>query len=164
MTDAANEARMAPKTRLPGRYRAVVMGTIIFLCGALSGGGMTAIIGGRLVLDRIQNPHHLVDRIVGRLAWRLDLSDEQEARVRDIVSAHQQEFRALVAEIRPRFDATLETLRRDIAAQLDEEQVEEFNQHFDRIRALLTPRVPAPDGTADGAQNAPPSAISSDEG
>lgn len=163
MTNVAGKSPMASKLARRSRYRAIGMGVIIFVCGALCGSGMAVIIGGRLVLDRIQNPPHFADKLVSRLAWRLDMTDEQEARVRDVVATHQDEFRALVAEIRPRFDATLETLKRDIAAQLDEEQAEEFNQHFNRLRSMLTPRIPAPRGPIEATDQAPPPATGGQE-
>ena len=133
------------KTRMRccGRWRAVVLSAVLFVSGALVGGGAAVHVLRHEVLRQIQHPDELVSLLGDHLVCKMSLSDEQGRDVRAILARHQAAFRRMRTEVQPRVETQLDALRADVAAALNEKQKAWWTRHFDHVRSTWIPPVPA---------------------
>lgn len=138
MTEHASE-KVSPsdKTiapRKPRRWRAVALGLVILLCGALLGSGAT-IIFVKHMFEVVHKPGAATNRITDHMRRKLDLSDEQTAKVRAILLERETALRAIVQEMLPKLEEQLKRAREEVAAVLDPEQARGWTKRFDRMEA-----------------------------
>ena len=69
--------------------------------------------------------------LVERMESRLKLSPEQREQVRKIVEASQSRMQALTDEVRPKFESESQSMRLEIEATLNEEQMAAFDRIFE---------------------------------
>lgn len=147
-TDATSPQPLPRPSR--SRIRAVVLGFLILMCGIVIGSGVAFKILWDRVLYACEHPEEMPQRITERLQKRLDLTDAQVREVRAII-ARQYEVRVSIRrETRPKMEAEFETLRKEVEAVLDEEQVGRWNELYGAMRErwqrpLLEEKTPAKD-------------------
>ena len=123
-------------------WRMLLMSTLILACGMVIGSGLTLYIAVHRVMDTIQNPQHVPERMTERMGKHLDLTDEQAAAVRAILEEGQEELLAIRDEVEPRVTAQLDKMQADIESVLTPEQVERFRNRIDLLKARLEPARP----------------------
>lgn len=69
--------------------------------------------------------------LVQRMESRLNLSTEQRERVLSIVEASQGRMQILMDEVRPKFETESQSMRLEIEATLNEEQMAAFDRIFE---------------------------------
>jgi Spy/CpxP family protein refolding chaperone len=80
-----------------------------------------------------------------RLSRALDLTDEQDARIREILEARRANSARVLEEIQPRLQAELDSIRIEIRAILTPAQAERFDEFMRREEEMFTRRMPRPD-------------------
>ena len=119
----------------------LLLGVIILCCGGIIGSGITLhYLWGRLMTG-IHNPspEAAQERLMNRMDHMLDLSDEQQTRVREILREEQPVFMALRADFFPRLDTALEELHATIGKELNPEQKETWDARFDHLQGMFIP-------------------------
>jgi len=148
MTQHPSESSLSaelPPIKKPRRWRAVLLGIIILICGALIGSGVTVIVIHKMVLHAIRHPEQTPMRITNRIKSKLGLSDEQAARVREIIAARQKAIQAIRRDVQPRVERELEGAKEDVAALLNPEKARQWRERFDYLRKTWIPEPPAHD-------------------
>lgn len=132
-----------PALRKPRRWRAVLLGIVILICGALIGSGVTVIVIHKMVLHAIRHPEQTPMRITKRIQSKLRLSDEQAAKVREIITTRQKAIQAIRRDVQPRVEKELDGAKEDVAALLNPEQARQWRERFDYLRKTWIPEPPA---------------------
>ena len=126
-------------------WKTGVIVTLIFLIGYLAGIG--TLFSLRYVRERnipaMRNPAETLTM----LSEKLNLNQEQKRAVREIVLKTRRDLFTIREEARPQVRKRLETARDEIAALLNEEQRERFDQLVEeRLEPLMDMRERMPRG------------------
>ena len=132
-------------------WRDVLLGLALFTCGVLVGGVVvTKVYTHRAMI--IQRGGFDKPRAFARLERALDLNEEQAKKVREILGKGLDDLKGIRRSVRPQVDTTLERIRADVAAVLDERQKKKWEARFDSVREQWFP--PPLDSTAkDGGKS-----------
>ncbi|MGB7212050.1 MAG: periplasmic heavy metal sensor [Gemmatimonadales bacterium] len=108
--------------RRTSRLGAALLLAAVFVAGAIAGGALEAAhtLGPR-------HPPRGPDGFVRHLADELTLSAPQQDSVRAILQRHKPQMDSAWAEMRPRVETLRQTIRSEIAAQLDSTQRVKFD-------------------------------------
>ncbi len=140
MTDSiAKTASVLPRKK---RWRSVLLGLIILLCGIAIGAGSAVVIIQKVVLSAIWNHQEMPDRLTQRIRDKLHLTDEQTQKVRAIIVERQQAIQAVRRDCQPRLEKELEQAKEEIASVLDPRQAKAFRGRFDYLRRSYWPPPP----------------------
>jgi hypothetical protein len=137
---------IAPKRK---RWRAFFLGIMILLCGMVIGAGGTVVVMKRIILHAIQHPEEAPQRITDRVRNKLDLTEDQAAKVKAILTERQKKIQALRRQVQPEVQKELEKAKEDVAAVLKPDQAEKWRERFDHLR-IWFPALPANRGTSGG--------------
>jgi hypothetical protein len=66
---------------------------------------------------------------------KLDLSDEQAAKVLAILTKRETALRSIIQEMQPKFEEQLQRAKDEVAAVLNPEQARKWRKRFDRVKA-----------------------------
>ncbi|MBI4961670.1 MAG: hypothetical protein HY913_00180 [Desulfomonile tiedjei] len=138
-----------PPVRKPRQWKAVLLGVVILICGALIGSGITVIVVHKMVSHAISHPEEAPMRITNRIQRKLGLSEEQTAKVREIVTTRQKAITAIRKEVQPRVESELAGAKEDVAALLDPEKARRWREWFDYMRKTW---IPGPPRESEGGQ------------
>ncbi len=138
--------RIASKKK---RWRSFLLGVLILVCGMAIGTGGTVVVMKRIILSAIQHPEKVPQRITDRMHRKLDLTDDQAAKVKAILTERQKEIQALLRQIQPEVGKELEKAKEDVAAILKPDQDKKWRERFDRWR-IWFPAPPANRSTSGG--------------
>lgn len=120
------------------RGRTVLLGAVIFLCGAVCGAAAPTLLAAR----RLENfrQHGLnTDQAFSRLRRALDLNEEQAAEVRDILKRGIGDLREVRRKVSPEVDETLSHIRAEVAGVLDQRQRSLWETRFETMRERWFP-------------------------
>ncbi len=153
MTEAGTEGpisptslSIAPKKR---RWRSFFLGVVILLCGMVIGAGGTVVVMKHIILRAIQHPEEAPQRITDRVRNKLDLTEDQAAKVKAILTERQNKIQALRRQVQPEVEKELEKAKEDVAAVLKPDQAEKWRERFDHLR-IWFPALPADRSTSRG--------------
>jgi Spy/CpxP family protein refolding chaperone len=125
------------------RSRAALVIVLSLIAGAILG-----IAADRTVLQRVgrrpPDPRRAGEHFARMLEHRLDLTDEQKAKVQAIISRHSDATEAIFRETQPRIHAQMEATDREIEALLTPEQREKFHELVRERNAHHPPPPPPP--------------------
>jgi len=107
-------------------WKTGVIVALIFLIGYLAGIG--TLLSLRYVRERNIRPMRNPAETLTMLSEKLNLNQEQKRAVREVVLQTRRDLFTLREEARPRVRKRLEAARDEIAALLNEEQRERFDQ------------------------------------
>ena len=128
----------APRRPLP-RWVQVTVLLVVFASGAVVGAMIaTKAIHSRMETYRQQAPIFSND-IVARLRVRLDLSDGQAERVRDIVERRHARMIELRREGSQSMHAEFNAMEQEVAAVLDDQQMQHWHRIADFVRQRFLP-------------------------
>ncbi|MBI5252459.1 MAG: hypothetical protein HY912_23440 [Desulfomonile tiedjei] len=139
--------KIVPKRR---RWRSFFLGMMILLFGIAIGAGGTVVIAKRVILHAIHHPEEAPKRMTERVRSKLDLSEEQTAKVKAILTERQKEIQALRRRIQPEVENELQKAKEEVAAILRPDQAEKWRERFDQLR-IWFPALP-PDGSSSPAK------------
>ena len=126
-----NESLPRPKRR---RLWTILLVLGIFVCGMVTGGGLTLKIISVRIQDATHNPSEMAERITGRMTRYLDLNDMQSAQVEKIIKQNLADLQPLRTEVRSRLIRQMEKTKREIAPLLTPEQVEKLDKRIRRLQ------------------------------
>ena len=116
---------------LSSRTKAVLLAVAIlaagFVCGAVAD-RWVLLRGGPLVGPRPGGPLR-EGRFVGRFARHLDLTEEQQQKIRSILDEGRESTRAMQTDVRTR----MEEVRRETHSRIREMLTDEQREKFDRM-------------------------------
>ena len=139
----ASERRGHSARRRPGRWVHWLSALLIFCAGMVVGaGGTIGVIRQRIIEHHRKPPGHAVNHIMDRLDRKLDLREDQHARIEVIVQQRLGALREIRDETVPRVRAELGAALEDIATELDTAQEAAFRERFSLLEELLPP-IPA---------------------
>ncbi|MDB6015754.1 MAG: hypothetical protein JWR19_243 [Pedosphaera sp.] len=110
---------------------------LVFAAGAVSGVIGTRIAVRHFIAQAVRNPDVLRDKVERDLARKLDLTTDQEAKVRLILQDAQGQIRDLRREFGPRYMVIMNQAEREIAATLTPEQRRLFDRYREENRRFL---------------------------
>jgi Spy/CpxP family protein refolding chaperone len=97
---------------------------VVFLLGSITGAAITGLYRLRAGSDRADKSAH--DRFE-KMSRDLSLTDDQRKQVSTILDETRNDYKALRAELRPRFDEPRQKARARIRALLTPEQQQKFD-------------------------------------
>jgi hypothetical protein len=123
---------------VPGRRRRwlvkILLGLLIFSCGAVTGGGVALRVVWNRVATTLRYPEQAPAKAAQHLTRVLRLDEEQSAEVKAIFERRFQAIAALRREIGPRVDSELQSIRDEISAVLRPDQIKRWTRIFDNLR------------------------------
>jgi hypothetical protein len=131
------------------RWRPLLLGVLILVCGIAIGSGGTVVVMKRMILRAIQHPERIPQRITDRMRGKLNLTEDQATKVKAILTEHQKKIQALLRQIQPGVNEEFVKAKEDVAATLNPDQAKKWRERFDRLR-IWFPAPPANRSTSDG--------------
>lgn len=137
---------------------------VLVLVGVFVAGALAGAAAGRLLQAREPTPTFVPGRMVGRppigrgeprpgqlrrspalmLQRRLDLTDEQAARVEEVFEARRERIEAILREVEPRMQAQRDSTDIELRSILTDEQREAFDEMIREQRVVRVFRgIPA---------------------
>lgn len=143
------------KRRWPRWLAMVLLGLVILGSGIVIGSVGTLVVVRRGIIRAIKHPEEIPERTIRRMARRYDLSEQQQAEVREILRRRLHRIAAIRQRLRPHLDAELDSLREEVAQVLTEEQEQQWREDFSRLRdavqvPMYAPHAP-PEEPAEGS-------------
>src|SRR5260370_25005727 len=113
----------------PGRTRLKVWLVLlgVFVLGSVTGAALTGLYRSRASADRPEAHERAMHERFEKMRTELNLTDQQTTAVRTILDETRNEYRALRAELKPRFDEPRQKARTRIRALLTPEQQQKFD-------------------------------------
>ena len=120
----------------------ILLALVIFVSGALVGGGLTFKIIASRFKGFFQDPEVAAERITHRMKRRLDLTDAQVVQVQRIILERQKALQSLRKKVWPELEAQIEKTRQELSAVLTPEQARKLEKEFSHFRKfwLRSPR------------------------
>ena len=137
--DTENSPLVRPRRRW---VRTFLLALVIFVSGAVVGGGLTFKVTTTGFKRFFQSPETVAERITRRMDKTLDLTDDQVLRVRQIILERQMVFYSLRKEVQPRLEAEIENTRRELNAVLTPEQARKWEKRYGRLLRFWLPAPP----------------------
>lgn len=122
-----------------GRWRLLLAGVVILVCGIVIGSGLTIIVVRKMIINSMRHPERIPNRITRRMKRKLDLTDEQAQRVKETVARYMHQLERIRKESRPRVYRQLEMLKEEVAKILNEKQRKVWRKRFKKLEDALPP-------------------------
>lgn len=117
----------------------ILLGLLIFACGAVTGGGVALRVAWDRVSTTLRHPEEAPAKATQRLTRMLRLDEKQSAEVRAILERRFEAIGALRREIGPRVDTELQSIRDEVSAVLHPDQVQRWTRIYDNLRPRMFP-------------------------
>lgn len=120
----------------------IALALCIFISGILAGAFGMRIYVQRAARDVLSGNPAFAERLVlSRLDAALDLTADQEARLRPLVAAGAEKFASLRLKFVPEVDAILEATAHDMKPELTPEQGARLDALLNNFKALRRPQA-----------------------
>jgi hypothetical protein len=136
-TDTATPNIAVPKKRR--RWLKVVLGIIILLCGFVLGSGTTIVVMHEKIMHTMHDPELVAKKITWRLSWWLNLSEEQKAKVHDIVIKRHRALKKIFVNTWPKVERELNLFDQEITKVLNPKQAAKWQKKFRKMRKRWSP-------------------------
>lgn len=115
---------------------------VVFVLGSITGASLSGIYGSRLTVSAPSAPVSMRDTetYFDTLKRELTLSEDQAYRMRAILDRTRDDYKAVCADVRPRYDVVRERARTEMRALLAADQ----QQRFDSIVTAEDCKCPEP--------------------
>jgi len=134
MNDSSTEKLLSPRRRW---WRDVMLGIALFMCGAIVGASAFSTTSAA---SRERGPQRVdMKRAMRVLARDLDMTEEQVRATRHSLREGMMDLRDIRSGVQEEVIATLERVREEVAAELDESQREAWYERFDRMKRRMFP-------------------------
>jgi hypothetical protein len=121
------------------RWLKVVLGLVILLCGFVLGSGVTALFIHKGIRSVMDNPDRVAKKITKRLSWSLGLSDEQSAKVKEILIKRQRAVQKIFMEAWPQVNRQLDLTDKEVTEVLNPKQAAKWKRKFNSMRKRWSP-------------------------
>ena len=129
-----------PPCRKRRRWPALLLWLLVFVLGAVCGGGLTLVLVVKGVRQHLQHPERRPQKITRHLTRRLDLDAAQEKQVGAVIEKHHAALMRLRAEAAPRVAAELRAIDAEITHVLTPEQQKRWRAMVDNWRTNWLPQ------------------------
>lgn len=126
-----------PPAGRPRRWVAVLLTLVIFLAGALTGGGAMYIY-----CSQAKPKLARTERIAAELKQDLDLTDRQVEQVKELINRRNDAMTEIRRVIRPRMEQQIGLFREDVKGILDPKQQRKWEAKCAELREKWLPPVP----------------------
>lgn len=141
--ESAEQAVVPPVSRHL-RLRSMILGIVIFACGAVVGGVIAAAVMDRDAPWKTRGRERFPQRIAEKMQAEYGLTDEQKVAVLKVLEEHVKKLADIRAEVQPRVDAEHEALRVGIEAVLTPDQAAAWRKEYDERRKRWQSRDEGP--------------------
>jgi hypothetical protein len=141
MSAADDSHASLPVPSVPARRRwpTVALALAIFAAGAVCGAGAAVLVIVNRVQHAIHHPETAPSRLATLLQRRLDLDDDQRAKVEALIAARQQEIAAVRRRFQPEIEGQFDQFRTDVDALLTDPQRDVWHAAFEKFRTRWLP-------------------------
>ena len=153
MSDGYFPGIPTPRKRDTGLLPPYIEAALFLLCGMIIGGGATVLLMDRSVQRMVSEPDRLQVNLLERMEARLNLSDAQREDAAEIVEKHFEALENIRTEVQPEIKLTLDTLRDEVSAILNDSQRQIWESRFEEVRKKWQPGPFTP--PADAQLSAP---------
>ncbi len=122
-----------------------LLALLIFLSGAIVGGGTSLIVLRNRVTHSIRHPEEGPARIAARLRSKFGLTAEQAEKIETIIRRRQKALMAIRKEFQPRVVKELDGVEEEVGETLAPAQREKWREMFERLRVTWVPPLPPSD-------------------
>lgn len=143
------------------RAKAMIGIVLLLALGALAGALGTGYLMKQRIQDFFHGPEPPLSMILNRMSRELELSREQQEKIRPILKKTRTKMTALREKYRPEFQSVFNGSLRDIEAILNDEQKPKLNQFLERMRHHRPPPGPGGPPGPPGPRRPPPLADAS---
>lgn len=141
MTTRHRHHRLAPGNCLVK----LLIGLLILTVGFIAGGITSAIIVSNKMIETLQQPESYPDMATSLLESHYNLQPEQTEQVRAIFHQRYEQGVWLTWKMWPIIEASLDQTAAELRAVLNEEQIEQFNADYQRLRETYLKRPEKPE-------------------
>jgi hypothetical protein len=141
MSETAISKVVVPSTH-PSAWKRIVLALVIFGSGCIVGSGATVFIVHRRIMESIHSPETVPPKVAAHLRRFLDLTDEQTEQVTAILEGRRLAIQSIRREFQPQIEQELDQVQAEIAAILNDEQRQRWQQHFTQMRSVWLPQLP----------------------
>ncbi len=124
------------------RWRTILLAVVLLICGGVIGAGLTLVTVMHRVQYAMHHPEDFPTRAAERLRRSLALSPPQTRAVEAILRRRQAALQEIRRETRPRVEAEIDAIQKEVSAVLTESQVRKWNQWMTDKRKLWLPTLP----------------------
>jgi len=120
------------------RWRMAFFGLVLMISGCVLGAAVTVMVvqpGERR--PSWMDPDKAAARMALRLKDELGLTGEQEEKIRAVFQTHMEELEALREAARPKIEAAMQSLEKQVDAVLTKEQRDQLQEMMDNMKREL---------------------------
>ncbi len=136
------EQNLLPAAPASRRWVTLLLCLLIFGSGCIVGIGGAVLFIRNQLMRAVHNPQEAPARVAVILKRRLDLDEDQRAKIETILRERQQSLMAIRADSQPRVEEQLDLVQAQIAELLDEPRRIKFLKRMKHFRESWTPRLP----------------------
>ena len=126
----------APRRR---RWVSILLTLVIFLAGLVLGTGL-GVVGTLKRIDWLrQHPEQGTARMAAKIGSQLKLTPVQVEQVKGILNKRVAAFEAIRRDVRPRMNAELDLVEKEVAGLLDAQRAERWHTLFAQYRKTWSP-------------------------
>lgn len=130
-------------------WRMAFFGLVILLAGIVIGGASAFVVVRRTRMDRPLSPTIAITGMMPRLQRDLDLSPEQEEKLKPILQEHMERLREIRVNAGQEISEELQLMQEEISSVLDERQKEFWQRNLQRLQDDLHRGFRGPGGRGD---------------
>ena len=124
-------------TARPKNLRMLLLSAVILVAGIVIGSAGTTLL--------IRNNSHRpprpgaasAKRITDKLKDRLELSDEQFAKIEPIIKAHMDKLREIQQQARPQIEGEVNQMKEEISTLLTDDQKQKWEKHMKYLERIF---------------------------
>jgi len=125
----------APKK---GRWKSLLLGLVILVCGMVIGAGITFHAGHVLMFRAVSPGGEMADRVTRHIDRDLDLTPEQRSQVAKIVAHRISAFKNILIDAYTRIKEQFQLMHDEVAPILREEQKSKWEKHYKKMQKVIT--------------------------
>jgi len=131
----------------------LLVGLLILTLGFIVGGLTAAYMVSTKMLETLQQPERFPDIATTAMKRNYDLDEPQTEKVREIFHERYRRGVWLTWRMWPIIDTSLDDLAGDLRGVLNDEQAQQFNADYEKIRANFLKRPEKPESPPGGLWN-----------
>ena len=120
------------------RWRMAFFGLVILVAGIVIGASSTLILCRNKFMGPRPLPEIAGERMLRDLQHRLNLSPDQQEKIKPIVKKHMQKLREIQIDAQPKIVERIKLMNKEISNLLDERQKGLWQRHLQRLQGRLT--------------------------
>ncbi|MFO1020200.1 MAG: hypothetical protein U0903_05830 [Planctomycetales bacterium] len=124
--------------------RTLLLACLIFVCGTVTGGALTMRFITKTLQGFLQHPEEAPDRILPIIKRKLRLTDEQYAKVSEIVRTRHQNLQAIRNATVPKVHAEFQKVDEEVSAVLNPDQRKQWHTRFRELESFWFPSESEP--------------------